>query len=106
LKCHLSKGYLVCLGAFLKKCNFLGEPTPAKNYFLKEASKIIDRIKWDSTLDQDDYVVGYEDRFVGTLELSFEDFVSALIPSHRVKYFKNKKNNEVIWDRQTKVSKL
>lgn len=107
IKCHLAKGYLVCLGAFLKKWSSVHDANHnSKGDFLKEASKIIDRIRWDSSLDQNDFIVGYEDRFVGVLELSVEDFSSSQVPSHRVKYFKNIKTNEIIWDRTNKITKL
>ena len=49
--------------------------------------------------------MGYEDRFLGIMEIPYEEFeLKTDIPSHRIKFFK--KNGELVWDRTTKVNKL
>lgn len=65
---------------------------------MKTAADVINRLKWDSTLPAKEFTVGYLDRFVGVVELPFEefeknDFTNASpdefgVPEHRIQYFK------------------
>lgn len=70
------------------------------------AGAIIDRIKWDQTLNEKEYRIGYEDRFLGIVEIEFEEFIAkaAEIKEHRIKYFK--KSGEVVWDKSLRVDKF
>mmetsp|Transcript_16721 Transcript_16721/g.14609 ORF Transcript_16721/g.14609 Transcript_16721/m.14609 type:complete len:91 (+) Transcript_16721:1992-2264(+) len=71
----------------------------------KGADHIFNRIMWDKTFNKSEFVVGYEDRFLGIMEIPYEEFeLKTDIPSHRIKFFK--KNGELVWDRATKVNKL
>ena len=75
-----------------------------QNIKLKDADQIISRIKWDEKQDKNEFCVGYEDRFLGIMEISFNDFEKSEIPLHRVKYFKKK--GEIVWDRTNKIYTL
>jgi hypothetical protein len=39
---------------------------------LRPAHEVYNRIKWDSSLNPADYVIGYEDRFEGVKQISFQ----------------------------------
>lgn len=69
----------------------------------KGADLIFDRILWDKKFDKSEFSVGYEDRFLGILEVPFLDFSAVKdIPTHRIKYFK--RNGEIVWDRVKKLN--
>eukprot|EP01133_Synstelium_polycarpum_P001186 gene1186-1364_t len=69
---------------------------------LPSAEEIYNRIKWDMSAvsNIDDYSVGYEDRFIGIMEVRFNEFELGVIPLHRVRIFKYQDN--IIWNRNTK----
>jgi len=67
----------------------------------RPSEDVYNRIKWDTELSQDDFIIGYEDRFVGDMEIPFAEFGDTEIPLHRIRYFK--KNDEVLWDRRRKI---
>lgn len=67
----------------------------------KPANKMLDRILWDPSLNKEDFTVGYEDRFLGIMEISIEEYMKSEVKDHRIQYFKKK--NEVIWDRHSKT---
>nr|XP_039250956.1 uncharacterized protein LOC120328512 isoform X1 [Styela clava] len=80
---------------------------------MKTARDVINRLKWDEQLKNEEFIVGYEDRFRGILEvpvfdLNWQDDISATgpavqltIPEHRVQYFKW--NSEVIWKKENRT---
>ncbi|KAI2635986.1 2'-5' RNA ligase superfamily-domain-containing protein [Xylaria nigripes] len=49
------------------------------------------RIRWDPNMDSSDYIVGYEDRFLGTKERALDD---------RILYLKRKSDETIVWDRK------
>lgn len=49
----------------------------------------------------DRIVIGYEDRFVGVLEIDFNDYLESDIKDHRIKYFRL--DNEILWDKELKL---
>jgi uncharacterized protein (UPF0248 family) len=69
---------------------------------VKSQKDILDRIRWDTTLEEEDFVIGYLDRFLGIIEspLAAHDFGE--IPLHRIYYFKYR--GTVVFDRKTKVN--
>ncbi|CAK8698489.1 unnamed protein product [Clavelina lepadiformis] len=78
---------------------------------MKTASDVIKRIKWDRQLDSTQFIVGYEDRFVGIVEKDFGDFdwdsdIASVgpdilaIPQHRIQYFKYQ--DEIVWDKRNR----
>lgn len=78
---------------------------------LRPAADVISRIRWDPSLDARDFVIGYEDRFLGTRETEIEKWKTEqtdleFIPMHRVIYFKRKSDGVLVWDRETKKDLL
>jgi uncharacterized protein (UPF0248 family) len=75
---------------------------------LRPASDILNRLRWDSNLDPGDYIVGYEDRFLGAKETSLgrwktEQTDEEFIPQHRILYFKKRGEGvgggKIVWER-------
>jgi uncharacterized protein (UPF0248 family) len=75
---------------------------------LRSALDVLNRIRWDGGMDTRDYVVGFEDRFIGVVEKPLfqwnsdqtdEDF----IPQHRIVYFRRTTDNAVVWDRHRRI---
>lgn len=78
---------------------------------LRTATDVLNRLRWDSAMDSDDYVVGYEDRFTGIKEKALEAWKSEqtdeeFIPQHRILYFKRKGDGVIVWDRRTRMDKV
>lgn len=77
-----------------------------KKASMKTADDVIKRIQWDAELPQDEFLVGYIDRFLGIQEkyftsFSWEDIASVdysvlAVPKHRIEYFKYK--DIKVWD--------
>lgn len=78
---------------------------------LRPASDILSRLRWDPALDPNDYIVGYEDRFLGPREIPLGKWKSDVshdefVPMHRVLYFKKKADGGVIWDRKARIDQV
>ncbi|RJE20582.1 DUF455 domain-containing protein [Aspergillus sclerotialis] len=78
---------------------------------LRPASDILSRLRWDANIDIDDYVIGYDDRFLGDRELPAGQWKAeltdeAFIPMHRILYFRRKSDGFRVWDRETKTDLL
>lgn len=81
---------------------------------MKTCDDVIKRILWDGELKGEDFVVGYEDRFLGELEENFANFywndISCVgpdvfaIPRHRIRYFKYK--DEMVWHRRLRIDRV
>jgi uncharacterized protein (UPF0248 family) len=88
--------------------NVIGRPR------LRPSRDIFFQLKWDQDLNADTYTVGYEDRFLGTQEISIAEFRPETshrgfeydIPFHRVYYFRRDRDNLVVWDRRNRVDLL
>ncbi|XP_064633378.1 A-kinase anchor protein 7-like isoform X2 [Lineus longissimus] len=90
------------------------DETLHKKPSMKTATDVISRIMWDDSLEKDDFLVGYIDRFRGLLERSFaefswEDLASVdydvlAIPKHRIEYFKYKEVK--VWDKPSRVDNV
>ncbi|KAK3955438.1 2'-5' RNA ligase superfamily-domain-containing protein [Pseudoneurospora amorphoporcata] len=83
------------------------EPGPK----LRSAADVMNRLRWDSAIDSSDYVVGYEDRFLGVKERALdmwktEQTDEEFIPQHRIMYFKRRSDGQVVWDRKTKKDEV
>ncbi|KAL1840562.1 hypothetical protein VTJ49DRAFT_336 [Mycothermus thermophilus] len=77
----------------------------------RTAADAMNRIRWDPQLDSSDYVVGYEDRFVGAMEKDLaawknEQTDEEFIPQHRILYFRRKSDGRVVWDRRKRWDEL
>lgn len=79
---------------------------------MKTAIDVIHRIQWDNSLNSDDFIVGYIDRFRGILEKPFSDFAwkdmaeidyieDFGVPQHRIQYFKW--NNIIVWNKEARI---
>lgn len=78
---------------------------------LRTSTDVMNRIRWDPSLDSSDYIVGYDDRFTGIQEKKFDEWKSDLtdeefIPQHRVMFFKRRSDGEIVWDRKMRVDKI
>lgn len=89
--------------------------TPVSSNKLRPASDVLNRLRWDANLDPGDYIVGYEDRFLGAKETGLEKWKTEqtdeeFIPQHRILYFKRRGEDgavaEVVWERATRVDKI
>ena len=76
----------------------------------KGSDFIFQRIKWDKSLDKEQIVIGYLDRFLGVKEIKFNDFKGVHedyregIPLHRIRHFKI--NDKIVWDREKRIDLL
>jgi uncharacterized protein (UPF0248 family)/endonuclease/exonuclease/phosphatase family metal-dependent hydrolase len=76
---------------------------------LRPAQDIISRIHWDPAMSVDDFVIGYEDRFVGVKEIPLGKWKSEqtdeeFIPRHRIVWVRRKaEGGEKVWDRRKRV---
>ncbi|KAI0859530.1 hypothetical protein F4860DRAFT_482283 [Xylaria cubensis] len=78
---------------------------PAYSGKFRSSADVINRIRWDPNMDSGDYIVGYEDRFLGTKERALDAWKSEqtdeeFIPQHRILYFKRKSDGVIVWDRK------
>ncbi|KAH8160407.1 hypothetical protein CIB48_g7840 [Xylaria polymorpha] len=89
-----------------KKATTARQPTrPAYSGKFRSSADVINRIRWDPNMDSGDYIVGYEDRFLGTKERALDTWKSEqtdeeFIPQHRILYFKRKSDSVIVWDRK------
>eukprot|EP00826_Nyctotherus_ovalis_P053906 TRINITY_DN7036_c0_g1_i4.p1 TRINITY_DN7036_c0_g1~~TRINITY_DN7036_c0_g1_i4.p1 ORF type:complete len:633 (+),score=199.35 TRINITY_DN7036_c0_g1_i4:160-2058(+) len=70
----------------------------------KGLDKLLKQIAWDDRLKGSTFIIGYGDRFLGTLEQTYADFVVSEVPLHRIQYIK--KDGVIVWDRKTRLNKL
>jgi len=73
----------------------------------RTAADVMNRLRWDPHLDSADFVVGYEDRFVGAREKALDAWKSEqtdeeFIPQHRILYYKRKSDGVIVWERRTR----
>jgi poly(A) polymerase Pap1/uncharacterized protein (UPF0248 family)/endonuclease/exonuclease/phosphatase family metal-dependent hydrolase len=80
---------------------------------LRPASDVLHRLRWDSSMDSGEYIVGYEDRFLGIRERALDSWKleqtdEEFIPQHRIVYFRRKAHGSetvadaIVWDRRTR----
>lgn len=81
---------------------------------LRPAQDVINRLKWDPGSNTEDYLIGYEDRFLGVKELPLGKWKSdqtddEFIPMHRVVWVRRRgagdegKEGEIVWDRKQRI---
>ncbi|KAK1254469.1 hypothetical protein MKX08_008464 [Trichoderma sp. CBMAI-0020] len=78
---------------------------------LRSAIDALNRIRWDVSMDSSDYLVGYEDRFLGAQEKALDSWKAEqtdeeFIPQHRILYFKRKSDGVIVWDRRSRVDTI
>ena len=73
---------------------------------LRPALDVLHRIQHDPNMDSNDFIIGYLDRHIGLQEMPLEWWVSKdatseeFIPQSRIRYFKRKSDDNVVWDRE------
>ncbi|KAF0643450.1 hypothetical protein FPSE5266_09136 [Fusarium pseudograminearum] len=77
----------------------------------RTAADVLNRLRWDTNFDPSDYIVGYEDRFLGARERAVEHWKSEqtdeeFIPQHRILYFKRRADNVIVWERRTRTDDI
>lgn len=65
---------------------------------------IFNRILHDPRFDPTDFVIGFDSRFDGLQERSFESFQLSEIPWHRVQYLRD--SSGIRWDKRTKFDSI
>jgi uncharacterized protein (UPF0248 family) len=75
---------------------------------LTPGQEIINRIKWDSKFDISDYIIVYEDRHDGMMEISIELWTREsteehFIPMHRIRSIKRKSTGQTVWHREERI---
>eukprot|EP00331_Platyophrya_macrostoma_P017166 CAMPEP_0176474716 /NCGR_PEP_ID=MMETSP0127-20121128/43189_1 /TAXON_ID=938130 /ORGANISM="Platyophrya macrostoma, Strain WH" /LENGTH=239 /DNA_ID=CAMNT_0017870199 /DNA_START=57 /DNA_END=773 /DNA_ORIENTATION=- len=97
----LNKDYIAVLGSlneYVKKGEdpykvLLKYEQPIQK--IRDGEYVINRILWDTSYNKADFTVGYEDRFLGMMEMPFEEFITSEVPKHRIRNFKMK--GRVMW---------
>ncbi|KAL1868966.1 hypothetical protein VTK73DRAFT_3427 [Phialemonium thermophilum] len=89
----------------------ISRPRTAPGKRFRTAADVLNRIRWDPELDSADYVIGYEDRFLGAQEKALDAWKSdqtheEFIPQHRILYFKRRHDGFVVWERRTRKDEL
>ena len=85
---------------------------PISSRKLRPVQDIMSRIKWDEAFDENDYVIGYEDRFSGVMEIDLVNWKTEqtdleFIPTHRIVWIRRKDGEgEKVWDRRTRYDAL
>ncbi|KAF2177336.1 hypothetical protein K469DRAFT_644356 [Zopfia rhizophila CBS 207.26] len=84
---------------------------PVSTNKLRPASDVLNRLRWDPNLDPLDYIVGYEDRFLGAKETTLENWKTEqtddeFIPQHRILYFKRRGDGVVVWERARRIDAI
>eukprot|EP00727_Mastigamoeba_balamuthi_P000715 m51a1_g10640 hypothetical protein (1092) ;mRNA; r:11564-15406 len=68
---------------------------------MRTSSDVFNRVRWDPSFNPAEWTVGYEDRFLGMMEVPLEEYDTENIPFHRVWLFKRR--GEIVWDRENRV---
>ncbi|KAF5011118.1 hypothetical protein FDECE_2746 [Fusarium decemcellulare] len=84
--------------------------TPGLGKF-RTAADVLNRLRWDDGFDANDFIVGYEDRFLGPRERAVEQWKSEqtdeeFIPQHRILYFKRKSDGIIMWERRSRIDDI
>ncbi|EEH09746.1 DUF455 domain-containing protein [Histoplasma capsulatum G186AR] len=94
-----------------KKGTHTSTSKPVSTAKLRPASDILNRLRWDPSFHGAEYIIGYEDRFLGAKEIPLDRWKSEqtdeeFIPQHRILYFKRKADGKVVWDRETRRDEI
>ena len=68
---------------------------------MRTAEDVIKRIKWDPDTRQEDWSIGYIDRFKGIMEDPFVGFNWEDVVQHRIQYFRYR--GHIVWDKRKKL---
>ncbi|KIW19186.1 hypothetical protein PV08_03480 [Exophiala spinifera] len=81
---------------------------------MRSAQDVLERLKWDDSLDLSKYIIGYLERFNGIQEMPATRWISEpteeeWIPQHRIRYFKQVDESgkqSIVWDRDNRIDKI
>ncbi|EFQ27546.1 endonuclease/Exonuclease/phosphatase [Colletotrichum graminicola] len=78
---------------------------------LRSALDVLNRLRWDPDMDSNDFLVGYEDRFLGPQEKALSAWKSEqtheeFIPQHRILWFKRRSDDVIVWHRSERIDLL
>ena len=70
--------------------------------------EVMNRIRHDPDFSIDNFLVGYEDRFTGIMEMPLSSWKldtteDEFIPLHRVTHFRRKDTLKIVWDRHRRI---
>eukprot|EP00735_Rhodelphis_limneticus_P005896 TRINITY_DN17993_c0_g1::TRINITY_DN17993_c0_g1_i1::g.11479::m.11479 TRINITY_DN17993_c0_g1::TRINITY_DN17993_c0_g1_i1::g.11479 ORF type:complete len:115 (-),score=6.48,sp/Q96B70/LENG9_HUMAN/44.94/2e-18,DUF504/PF04457.7/4.9e-05 TRINITY_DN17993_c0_g1_i1:52-396(-) len=72
---------------------------------MRTSEDVYNRIKWDEVLMAQTWRIGYLDRFMGIMEVDFEEFDEQdEVPMHRIYYFMV--NGKKVWDRNSRTDRV
>jgi uncharacterized protein (UPF0248 family) len=71
---------------------------------VRTAKAAIDKVLWDPNLDQNEFSVGYFDKYMGVLETKIDEYQKSEIKEHRLIYLK--KAGTIVWHREDKIDLL
>jgi uncharacterized protein (UPF0248 family) len=85
-----------------------GASSQARGGKLRTSTDVYNRLMWDDNIDRSDYMIGYEDRFVGVMEMPLTSWKrevedEAFVPFHRVVHFRRMSDGVVVWNRRKRV---
>lgn len=83
----------------------IGHTTPKK---LTPAFAILNRLKWDNVFESKEYVVVYEDRHDGLMEIGVDLWTTEsteehFIPMHRIRSIRKKTTGQTVWHREQRI---
>ncbi|KAL0944181.1 endonuclease exonuclease phosphatase [Colletotrichum truncatum] len=86
-------------------------PKPEGAEKLRTALDVLNRLRWDPNIDGHDFLIGYEDRFLGPQEKALAEWKSEqtheeFIPQHRILWFKRRSDNTIVWHRSERIDLL
>ena len=76
---------------------------------LRPALDVLNRLRFDGRYTVDDYVIGYEDRHAGIMEMPVTAWKTSdttseeFIPQSRIVYYKRKSDGVEVWNRRTRL---
>jgi uncharacterized protein (UPF0248 family)/2'-5' RNA ligase len=87
------------------------QQTTAKSS-LRPIQDILSRLHWDDSYNAEEYVIGYEDRFDGVMEIPMTSWSSEttdeeFIPLHRIVWVRKRgEDGEKVWDRRVRYDAI
>jgi len=87
------------------------EAVEGKGPKLRSAGDILDRLRWDPSIDLANYTISYLERFEGIKEIPASSWIREstdedFIPMHRIRNIKRTQadgQQEMVWDRDNKI---
>ncbi|UQC89328.1 endonuclease/Exonuclease/phosphatase [Colletotrichum lupini] len=108
---RLAAGKLSKKAKAAKQRSGTANPKPEGIGKFRTALDVLNRLRWDPDIDSNDYVIGYEDRFLGPQEKALSAWKSEqtheeFIPQHRILWFKRGSDGVIVWHRSERIDLL